>query len=247
METQNDPIRLLLQRELTVRCGKNQNYSLRSFARQIGVPVSSLSSILSGKRPISPKMKKHLAAVLGIALDESKNETKKNFNNYSVDSFHIISDWYHFAILELMKLKTYKQDSKWIARCLGITTSEVKIAFERLARVGILEEHKGKFKDVSGGNNTWLKSGYTDSAFKRLQIRLLEKAIENIMATPYELRNNTSMTMAINQEDLPKAKKLIADFRRQFSEILEKDRNKLNSVYQLAIAFFPLVKQETVL
>lgn len=243
----NSYIRLMLQKELTERCGKNPRYSLRSFSKQVGVPVSSLSSIMSGKRPITQKMKLHLAGALGWSLAEIEPtnliQEELKYHSIGLDSFHIISDWYHFAILELIKVKGYKQDVKWISKALGITVSEVNIAFERLVRVGILELKNGKYVDVTGGNTSWNQSYFTSDAKKRLQKSLLEKAIECLYTTPIEERDNTSMTMAINKQDLDKAKKLITEFRRKFSKILEKDKSKLDSVYQLAIAFYPLSKK----
>ena len=46
---------------------------------------------------------------------------------------------YHYAILELVRLKEFRPDSRWIARMLGITTDEVNIALNRLIRLGLLE------------------------------------------------------------------------------------------------------------
>lgn len=239
-------LRVLLQKELTERCAKNERYSLRSFARQVGVPVSSLSSIMSGKRTISSKMKMHLASVMGWSLNDLSPEADSADTNYysiGLDSFQIISEWYHFAILELLKVKNYKQDPKWIAKALGITVNEVNIAFERLVRVGILERKNGKYKDIANGNTTWNQSYFTTDAKKKLQKTLLEKAIFSLHTVPIEERDNTSMTMAINKKDVAKAKKIITEFRRKFSNILERDQSKVDSVYQLAVAFYPLTSK----
>jgi lambda repressor-like predicted transcriptional regulator len=249
MQAENSYLRVLLQRELTERCAKNPRYSLRSFSKQVGVPISSLSSIMNGKRTISNKMKMHLAGALGWSLNEIENTRvteEQKYHTIGLDSFHIISEWYHFAILELLKVKGYKQDPKWIAKALGITPSEVNIAFERLLRVGILEQRNGKYVDITGGSTTWNQSYFTTDAKKRLQKALLEKAVESLYAVPIEERDNTSMTMAINTKDIDKAKKLITEFRRKFSNILERDKSKVDSVYQLAIAFYPLTSREEI-
>jgi hypothetical protein len=48
----------------------------------------------------------------------------------------MISDWYHFAILDLTRLDDFQPEPAWVSRKLGLTVSEVKIAVERLLRLG---------------------------------------------------------------------------------------------------------------
>ena len=53
----------------------------------------------------------------------------------SIDKFSVISEWYHYAILELTYVSGFKADYKWIARKLSITVEEAKVAIERLIRL----------------------------------------------------------------------------------------------------------------
>jgi hypothetical protein len=50
------------------------------------------------------------------------------------DQFELLSSWYHFAILELVQLKTFEPDGKWISTKLGISVTEANIAVDRLIR-----------------------------------------------------------------------------------------------------------------
>ena len=106
--------RLYLQSVLVERCRKNSGYSLRAFARSLGIVSSALSDILNRRRPITEKMKVRLGLALGLNLEDlnnfksdrsigaRENSIDKSYRQISHDTFAIISDWYHYAILELM-------------------------------------------------------------------------------------------------------------------------------------------------
>src|SRR5690242_4562906 len=59
--------RSLLQQELIERCRKNPSYSLRSFARALGVQAPTLSHLLRGKRPLTPKQIRKLGQALALS------------------------------------------------------------------------------------------------------------------------------------------------------------------------------------
>src|SRR5688572_17118598 len=60
------------------------------------------------------------------------------------DAFRVISDWYHYTILELTFVEGFRNDPTWIANKLGITQFEAKEAIARLKRLELLEEISGK-------------------------------------------------------------------------------------------------------
>jgi hypothetical protein len=247
--------RLFLQDELASRCARNPNYSLRSFAKLLEVSPSALSALLSAKRPITHKMKERLGLKLGLNLSDLRklrshphgntklnldSTDKESFQQITIDSFTIISEPYHYALLELIKTKNFKWEPKWLAQRLQVTVSEVKIAIERLERVGLLDrDENGNLFDPTKGFSTDIREGLSSQAQRRFQQRSLEQAISAVQLVPVHLRDNTSMTMAINGKDLPKAKQMIKDFRRRFCSQLEANMS-LNEVYQLTISFIPL-------
>src|SRR5262249_24060413 len=158
------------------------------------------------------------------------------------DAFDLISDWCHFAILELAKVRGFRSEPKWIAKKLSLSPLEVNLAVARLVRLGLLSKtEKGEIAATGKGFNTFLQEGFTSAAMKGLQIRFLELAMENIRSPPYELRDNTGMTMAIRRSDLPAVKREIKEFRRRLSAILEAGSGH-DEVYQLSVAFFPLTR-----
>lgn len=249
--------RLYLQDELLKRCRNNSSYSLRSFARSIQINPSSLSRILRGQRAISETIKEKLGCRLGLSPVEltqfkttpvkrdsnytSVSNSTMDFNQLSLDVFSVISDWYHYAILELTYLHHFKSDPKWIARTLGITVSEVHVAKERLTRLGILKiTKKGTWVNHSG-NHTNISEDMKASAYRKLQKQVLEMAIKALEEVPIEQRDQSSLTVAIHTKRLPAAIERITQFRREFNSFLEQD-SKRDHVYQLGISFYPVTK-----
>lgn len=249
-EPKTDSFRLLLQQELIDRCRRNPKYSLRAFAKSLGVVPSALSDMLNGKRTITAASIQKLGLAIGLKPSEIKRHIKspelnkgRLFQQLTLDTYAIISDWYHYAILELMKTQSFKNDLNWIVKTLGISKNEANAAFERLCRAGLLEISKnGDWIDRTDGFSTNIIDSYlTSTANKILQKQVLEMSLQALESLPPTVRNHTSMTMPINPKRLPEAIEKIKEFRRGLCELLEDDDN-LTQVYQLAVSFYPLSK-----
>jgi transcriptional regulator with XRE-family HTH domain len=236
------------------KCRKNGQFSLRSFARSLGVSPASVSGILNGKRNPSLKMIEKMGFALGLKsleiLRHQKNclglelaKSNQKFNTLSQDTFFLITDWYHLTILELMKLDDFNPDPKWISKRLDVNVNQIKIAIERLQRVGILEvKNNGKWIDKTAGFTTHYKKEKTTEARKQYQLQLLEKSRESLLQDDYSIRDHSGITMAINPADIGIAKDEIVEFRKKLSSILEEPKI-CKEVYQLQISFFPLTKK----
>ena len=253
--------RLYLQTEFLRRSSINPLYSIRAFARLLGTDFSALAKILSGKRKIGPITIRKLGPRVGLRPDQISVFTDKiknpqqmglgaevdqpEYQQLTLDSFQIISDWYHYAILELMRVDDFKPDFLSIGRKLGISTTKVCVALERMKRVGILAvSPEGKWTDRSSGRSSTIGDHFTTSAFRNLQRQILEKAIIALEEIPFELRDQTSMTMAIDSTKLPIAREQIKIFRRKLSTFLSRGE-KRDAVYHLSISLYPVTRSVT--
>ena len=251
--------KLYLQNELLRRCEKNPAYSLRGFARTLGCDVATLSKMLKGQRGIGRITIENLGSRLGLNPNEitafiTKGKKGKRVNKgqdsvgidyqqLTMDSFKVIADWYHYGILELMRVDHFRPDPKWIAKSLGITVSEVNIAVERLKRIELLEiTTAGEWIDLTSGTSTTTGNPFTAAAFKKLQRQVLEKAITALDEVPFEERDQSSVTMAIDSSLLPEAKEKIKVFRRDLGKFLSRGE-KRDSVYQLGVSLYPITKK----
>jgi len=157
----------------------------------------------------------------------------------TAETFRVISDWYHYAILELTYTKGFKPEPKWIAKELGISEMEAKLAIQRLVSLELLTEMKGTLKKTDATLTTADRQ-ITTPALKRRQKQVLEKAIQSLESDPIEIRDTTALCMAIDPKKIPEAKWRIQEFKRSLCEFLESgDRAQ---VYELAISLFPTQK-----
>lgn len=265
---QIEDYREVLKREFAVRRQRNPSYSLRAYARDLKVFPSRLSAILNGKQGFSGSSAAGIAGRLGLSPDESRwfrasveslhgrstvsrgaakavlsaMKSQDDYQPVKEAYFAIVSDWYHFAILELTLLKGFKSDPEWIAKKLGISKIEVELAIGRLLRVGLMEREKNRLRAVTTFPS--VTPDVPSDSVKKFHSQVLEKAGRALYFQSMEERDFSSIVMAINPADLPEAKAEIKHFRRQF-EAKYKSRADLKAVYCLAIQLFSLShKQE---
>ena len=245
--------RLFLQQELAHRCSRNPQYSLRSFALQLDKDHSTLSQLLRGKRPMTEKTIEQIGSKLGLERDliDSFIAREKlagphdaplgEIQQLTQDTAELVSNVYHYTILELVRLAEFKPDSRWIARVLGMSIDEVNIALNRLIRLGLLEmEARDRWVDKSG-DTTASFDEFTGVAIQRLSEQVRTLFMTALQETPQEYRAHSSTTMAINTQRLPAALELIARFRRDLAAMLESG-DACDEVYQLEISLFPISK-----
>ncbi len=246
MET--EVIKNLVQEEFLRRVKSNKNYSLRSYAKSLDVDPSLLCKLFKGQRTLSSKMAMKLSHSLGLSTSEAKQRMAESFkldtehNRIEDDVFIIMSDWYHFAILELFKLDDFQSDPSWMAKTLGLKRFEVKLALERLERLKLIESCDEGYQILSP-NNEWFNYSSTTTARRMMQKQLLSMAQEAVDRVDFNERSNSSLTIAINDEDLPLFKKKINEFINDSIELRNAQKKKKNSIYQICVALFPLSRR----
>lgn len=245
--------RFLLQQELVSRVKRNSAYSLRAFAKSLRTDYSTLAKLINGKRPIGKRVIQKLGDRLGLDPAELNNYTnipndptsrisqKKHYLQLAMDSFEVIAEWYHFAILELIRIEGFKPDQRWIAKKLGISHQEVNLAVERLTRVGLLHISKDQktWTESAGERLTVITPQESSRAQRILQRQILEKAIDALEYVPVDRRDQTAMTMAIDMRRLPEAKERIKKFRRSIAKYLSRSSSR-HEVYNLSISLYPI-------
>ncbi len=245
---------------------RNPSYSMRAFARDLGLGTSTLSEILQGKYGLS-KSKVEIV-VKALQLSEKQGEhfldlvvrdhsrslkerdeasqrvqerIKGSMQTMTLDSFRTISEWYHLALLELLILPEFKNETGWMARKLNIPEITVHEALERMERLGMIER-KGK-KILPTDDFSAIGNETPSELIRKFHRQVLEKAIVALDEQTVSERESSSTIFAISKADLPKAKKKLVQFRREFATLLSKSPDK-DDVYCLGIQFFSLLKKE---
>jgi len=243
--------RMWLQKEFTDRCRRNPSFSLRAFAKLIGMEASSVSQLMAGKRNASHKVIGKICDRLSVPPEirhqflassnrpQSKSDSVPDYRQIAADAFAVIADWYHYAILELTHTENFNSSPKWIADKLGISIIQASVAIERLERLELIEIKEGRLCET-GAFLTNYSEGFTAPALKELQRQVLQKALNAIDYVPQEEKDITSMTMAIDVTKLPEAKKRIKNFRRELCTFLEGGPRA--RVYNLGVQLYPISK-----
>jgi uncharacterized protein (TIGR02147 family) len=253
----------VLKAEYTARTARNAAYSLRAFARDLGMSPSRLSELFNGKHGLSAKRAAELARRLGFSPDEvarfsdmaeaafGRSEVNRkaaelrltarapggSANPIDLDAFAVISQWYHLAIVELAQMKGFDSDPLWIARKLGIGTLEVKIAIDRLLRYGLLERSGDQLVPVHARNN--VGKGVPSEAIRTFHMQLLDRAQAAILSQPFDQRGASATILAVPRGAVLEANVLIREFRQRFSEAMTRYGDK-EQLYCLAVQFFSL-------
>jgi transcriptional regulator with XRE-family HTH domain len=239
---------------LAERCQRNPRYSLRSFARSLGISHGALSEILSNRRPLSSKMVSRLGTSLGMSPLELKKYLKpakvsalalksKPYHEVDPDQFTIVADWYHYAILEALKVPRM-QTAAQIARFLQISQSEVQVALERMEKLKFIQRApNGKILNLTGTDTTTENNTITTVAMRAHQKQLLEKSLDAVEQIIFKNRAHSSTIMAIDPRRVDEARDLITKFKRDLEDFLI-ETNKLTAVYAVQVGVFPLSKLE---
>jgi uncharacterized protein (TIGR02147 family) len=253
-----------LRHELVSRCDANPRYSLRAFARDLGLDPARLSDILNEKKGLSREVAQSIAKTMGLNPAESelfclsveslhsrsstaKQSAKTKLRNLtrgqidgatlSLDAFKAISDWYHLAVLQLLKLPKSKDDPSWIARSLGLKSVQVEAALDRMQRLGMIKRLKGKLTPCSDW--VFTPDGVPSDALKKFHEQILKKAMSAIYTQSVHERNNLTVTMPVASRDIESAKLKIRDFLESFSAELSSSPD-CDTVYCFSTQYFNL-------
>ncbi len=258
-----------LRRELDRRLGGNPRYSMRAFARHLGMSPGELSEVLREKRPISARACQKVARALDLSPAEFKhllvlatttghsgqraNEAvplksalaTAQIHRLNEDRFRLVSDWWCLAILNLLDLDDIKWTSVDIAERFGISTLQAQSAMDRLERLSLV---KRQFGDRAVPTNDFVEhlSEVSSEAIRRYHRSLLEKAIEALDTHDREQRDVTGIGFAIDRRELKAIAHEISEFQDQLIAKYGRKRRgrKFDSVYQFEAALFRLSPAE---
>jgi len=260
LSTDND-YRQVLREELESRCRKNHRYSLRSFARDLGITSSRLSEVMRGRYGLSRGAATEIAQKLGWSanevslfgdlVDSQHARTKRKraaaqgrlvsyqseYRQLTSDAFQVIADWYHYAILELVCTPGFRNDDAWIAKSLGISEHLVAGGIARLKRIGLLAEKNGALQAME--DFTASPSGVPSSALRKFHSQLLKKAHASLYLQHVDDRDISHVVLAVDRRRIAEAKEEIKKFRRGFDAKFGQGEGR-DLVYCLGMTFFSL-------
>lgn len=268
MVFEHESYRTYLKDVLSEVTARNPSYSLRALAQRTGLSASFLSEVLRGLKNLSAEAGLRVAKRLGLPADEAEYfclliqlESSKDpeyraavleklrqlrpngkARSLDVDSFKVISDWYHFVILEMTHLSE-DLSPKAIARELEITELEAEAALARLLRLELLERTAtGSFRKTSGRN--LVAPGGSHRAINSFYRQIIDRLLGLLDSQDYPERISAADIVPIASSRMEEVKRAIERCSDEICAISEECPEK-DAVYAVSLHAFKLVEDST--
>ena len=247
----------VLRKDFETRQKRNAQFSMRSYARTLGLEAPSLSGVLKGNRRISKNKIDQVIAKLGLSPKESQLfvesntselTTKINFqsqtiqeNNFQLEEeahYRVIAEGDHYTLLSLIETKDFQSNTKLIASRLQLSELRINNCLQNLIDAQLINIQKGQIKLTQQGVKT--TEDISSAALRKSAEEDLTQAQRKLEEVDLMLRDFSSCTMTVNPEDLPELKKMIREFRRKFMSVAEFSEG--TEVYKLNMQFYPLTQ-----
>ncbi len=228
-----------------------------------------VSDVLNGKRGLSRISATHIAKKLGMSnketetfcdLVESKHGRSRatkiqaqarlkekaaqgvvlKFLTLENDQFDVLADWYHLAILELMKTPSYEDNETYIAKRLGLSEIQVRGALDRMEQLGLIKRENEK--RIPSNQNIHTPDGISSRALKLHHEQFLKLAGDALYTQPVEERDFRGVTIKCKKSDVSRVRDKIRMFLHELDQELTDTSADGEEVYQLTTQFFCLTK-----
>ncbi len=252
-----------IQIEFDHRKRLNFNYSQRAFARDLHLSPARLNEILNGNGELSSNSAMTIAKNLRLSgkeqmiflslVDLSNGSSKlkkreaaqylktlKEMNHHALDkdTFAMMSEWQYFAVLSCLELDYPEKSLHWISLKLNFAPELVIKTLEVLQKLDLVECSKQGNYFLKEEVRFQTTTDIPNLALRRSHAERINHSLEALNNTPVELRDITSMSMAVSLKKLPQAKQMIKDFRRSLCQFLESGSKE--EVYNINIQLVPI-------
>lgn len=260
-----------IKRELTARVRRRPLYSQRAFARDMGLAPSSLTDFLKGRIGFSSGRISQISKQLGLSVEQKEHWSDLVESKFSRDidkrklslirvkarleaeksaltmeEFKTISEWQHFAYLDLVDMNSAKySDVKVAAAALQLPLKVMKESTQRLIHLKLLRETESGNYEVDPRRN--VGNQIPSEGIRSFHHQILEKAMIALETQSMDRRFNSSTTVGLPKSKIPI---IIQELQSMCFKILEPHLQAANGepseeLYCLGIQFFDLLAQQT--
>ena len=254
----------ILKNEFEKRFTANPLYSLRAYARDLGVSPSRLSEIFARKNGLSTTNAVRISELLrldestrewfrhSVSAQHSRNPAQRKISQAELEKnraaistrilnheeFRVIANWYHFAILELLVLKNFTLSAKNVSAQLGISVDEADLAIERLKKLGWMKKVGERW--ITKEEYRTVSSPTPSQAIRSFHTQILNKAETAIEEQGISERIVHTLILSTRADKMTQAnaelEKFCAEFNRKFSAEVDSGEK----LYALSLQFFRL-------
>lgn len=244
---------------------KNPAYSISKFSKDAGFKSYHMSDVFSGRYGLSLKRavlvaenlqmsetvkRKFLRLVKDASAkskeDKSQVEYNKNQLTYtsdrhmSLDEFHLLSDWYYFALIELIRKLPKEYNPYMLYEKLDISKEQCQIAIDTLLKLNYLKQ-ENNFIEV----NHELISVTNDTPsedIRRYHRTMIAKSLQKMETLPIEKRFFSSFNLNLSCENYKDFHEELSAFIRKKILSYQKDSTDAQLLHTFNFQLFPLEK-----
>lgn len=190
------------------------------------------------KRDLSvkdPEVAQYIDSKLKVMIQD------KSMLSLEEAEFRLIAEWYHYAIQQMLCIKSLPADPAEIQKHLfyDVSLDQVSAAIENLIRLKIIERSGNQLQILQRAVRT--SHDIPSEALRLHAEQMIENAKKSIRKVQLQERSVQGRTLVIKKDQIEAAKKMIQEFSNQFGVEIDSDMG--DQVYQLNIQFFPLTEQ----
>ncbi len=253
----------LLKALLERKSAGNPQFSLRAFARDLGISASQLSRILSRKVPLTIEMAGKIGPCLFPSSPGKQDffvdlvrlcnsaEAEANILEYlyqkllSMDADELdqarlrcLSDWSVVAAFDAFGLASPPRSEEDLASMLGITTREASVALRQLEHAQLLEAHESWYRRKVA--RFYTTCDVPSVLIRGLHRQLIGKAMQAIDGQDVSRRYLRGMSLSLKPELLPRVRELVEAFCLEVEKLEQESAGQAEALYQLNLQFFDL-------
>lgn len=252
------------------RSSANPSYSMRSFARDLGISASTLSEVLSGKKGISPKRALQFAKTIRLPewqvqmfcdlvtqdhakspstresarerLQHLKQENSVRLLNQS--AARALTSWVDLAILELTYLKDFKPSPSWISKKLGIESTVAAKSIERLKAVDLLkvDSETGTWIDASPLFST--TDGIPSDSIRAFHRSVLQLAIQKLETKSVEERTVKTAVVSLSGDRIQRAKNILDEAIGKIVSLADESSQEREDILCFSLQLFSVLESK---
>jgi uncharacterized protein (TIGR02147 family) len=249
---------------------QDPTYTKSSLSRLLGLPNtrSYLTDVLRGKH-VSPSFVERFIKLFRFGHDQANYfRTLVKFNQADNPderelcfeqlialnktpkrclyqrAFDYYKHWYNGAIRALLNVCDFDgKDFSAIAQRLvpPISVPEAKKAFALLLKMGLVARNsRGLYKPTEQSIST--EEYVRDEILKQYQLKCLDLAKSAVITDSKQPRVIATNTISVSKQGLKRIEKQVSRFRSQIRSLVHKDESPAETVYQMDVLFFPMMK-----
>lgn len=244
----------------------NPQYSLRAFAKRAGISSGGLSQILSRKKNLSLARAHEVARalkmteiekeefLLAVQISSARSEASRSefyekyktlhsssVVNLELEQFKAISEWYGFAIIEMISTFASEWTPHKIAKFLGISHAQSLSMIERLIRIEVIEKTPKGYVRIQ--DRLIVDSMLPNEAMRKYYDQVFDHAKESVFhQTPQEKMIGTEV-FAFDPKQIGEVRTLTNQYLDALLELAKKGESR-TELYQVITDCFRLNPKE---